>query len=80
MDSFKHETYLWLKYKIISRDGDLIYNHIRVPTEVYRRIARQVKITSLSAERNVEIAREIYLELIAYSIDLSLITLKFNTH
>lgn len=76
MDSSGNLTHLWLKYKIVTRDGEIIYNEMKIPLNVYRRIARNVKLSCLDSMRNTNITKEIYLELIAYTTDLEQIFLK----
>lgn len=80
METVKGNNHLWLKYKIVTPDGEIIIHQIKVSYVLYKTVVRNVKIIALDSPSNNEINKEIFLELLAYSSTLSQIFLKYDTH
>ena len=80
MEAVKGNSHLWLKFKIVTPENEIIIHQIKVSNQIYKTIVRNVKIIALDSPSNDEINKEIFLELLAYSSTLSQIFLKYDTH
>ena len=69
---------MWVKFKIVTADGEIIYNELKVPVHVYKKIVREIGLASLTEQTNDEWSKSIYLELQRYSSKLHQIYLGFN--
>lgn len=79
MEDNKRQNKLWLKFKIVSNNGEVMYHEMKISASLYRNIVRSAKIESLTTSVNNEIEKKIYSELLAYTAILTQISLRDNS-